>query len=530
MTPHPAPTTVPPDHAQHAAELLELGDAFLELDRHWRIVRVNRRLEELSRRPRAEALGRPFAEVWPELAPPRSRLWRELRRSMDERVPAHFHVYSAPLELWAGVTAYPIRTGGIAVFLRDVTAIKQGEHEKARLAAIVESTDDAIISKDLEGTIVTWNVGAERLFGYAAQEVIGRPITILLPPDRLEEEDRILAELRAGRRVDHFETRRLRKDGSAVEVSVTVSPLRGDDGEVIGASKIARDITERTRAELALKRSEEALRASEEKFRDANARLREADRRKDEFLGMLSHELRNPLAPIRNSLFILDRVEPTSPQARRAKDVIGRQVAHLTRLVDDLLDVTRIARGKIELRRADLDLAALARRTADDYWALMNDRGLELVVEMPGDPVVVNGDEVRLAQVLGNLLSNAAKFTPAGGRVTLALRAREGRAAVHVRDTGPGIAPEVLPRIFEAFTQAEQTLARSEGGLGLGLALVRGLAALHGGEVSASSPGPGKGSEFVVTLPLTCGAMELGRPGTAFTLGLPLGGGGSRTG
>ncbi len=248
------------------------------------------------------------------------------------------------------------------------------------------------------------------------------------------------------------------------------------------------DITERKRAEGRLK--------------ELNARLVEADRRKDEFLGMLSHELRNPLAPIRNALWILDRAEPTGQQARRAKDVASRQVAHLTRLVDDLLDVTRIARGKIELRRADVDLAALASRTAEDHRALMLDRGLQLTVEVPRAPVMVNGDETRLAQVLGNLLNNAAKFTRAGGRVTLGLSPEGGSAEIRVRDTGAGIEPGLLETMFEPFTQGTQTLARSEGGLGLGLALVKGLVALHGGDVTAASGGSGRGTEVVVTIPL----------------------------
>jgi PAS domain S-box-containing protein len=230
--------------------------------------------------------------------------------------------------------------------------------------------------------------------------------------------------------------------------------------------------------------------------------LRETDRRKDEFLGMLSHELRNPLAPIRNALYILDHAAPTGEQARRAKDVANRQIAHITRLVDDLLDVTRIARGKIDLRRADLDLGAVARRTADDYRAVMSDRGVHLDVDVPAGPLVVNGDDTRLAQVFGNLLSNAAKFTPAGGHVTLSLRAEGDRAVVQVSDTGVGIAPDVMPTIFEPFTQGKQTLARSEGGLGLGLALVKGLVAMHGGDVKATSGGAMTGTDFTVTLPL----------------------------
>jgi CheY-like chemotaxis protein/two-component sensor histidine kinase len=229
---------------------------------------------------------------------------------------------------------------------------------------------------------------------------------------------------------------------------------------------------------------------------------------------MLSHELRNPLGPVRNALYILDRAQPGGQQAQRAKDIANRQVAHLTRLVDDLLDVTRIARGKIELRRELLDLTALVRRTAEDYRPLMQDRGVELAVEVPPAPVPVSGDPARLTQVLGNLLNNAAKFTPAQGRVALSLAADGDRALVRVRDTGPGISPDVLPTLFEPFTQGKQTLARSEGGLGLGLSLVKGLVAMHGGEVTATTA-PGSGAEFVVRLPLAAPPAERSAPAAA---------------
>jgi PAS domain S-box-containing protein len=262
------------------------------------------------------------------------------------------------------------------------------------------------------------------------------------------------------------------------------------------------------RAETVLFRGERFLLAAMQdvtEWRRAEEALREAHRRKDEFLGMLSHELRNPLAPIRNALYILDHPATTGDQARHAKEVANRQIAHVTRLVEDLLDVTRIARGKIDLRRADVDVGAIARRTAADYGSVLRDRGLDLHVDVPAEPVVVHGDETRLAQVIGNLLSNAAKFTPAGGRVSLSLRPEGDRAVVRVADTGAGIAPEALPSIFEPFTQGAQTLARSEGGLGLGLALVKGVVALHGGDVKAVSAGPGRGTEIVVTLPRASG-------------------------
>ncbi len=247
---------------------------------------------------------------------------------------------------------------------------------------------------------------------------------------------------------------------------------------------------------------------AEEEARTTNAQLTLAHRHKDEFLGMLSHELRNPLAPIRNSIYILDHAEPTGEQARRAKEVIKRQAEHLTRLVDDLLDVTRIARGKIELKRTRIDLAVLVRRAGEDHGTLMRQSGIELTVDVPREPMWADGDATRLAQVVGNLLHNSAKFTGRGGRVTLALEAVRGAAEIHVRDTGAGMKPDLLMRVFEPFVQGERTLARTEGGLGLGLALVRGITELHGGSVRAASAGAGQGAEFVVRLPL----VEAGTP------------------
>jgi PAS domain S-box-containing protein len=251
---------------------------------------------------------------------------------------------------------------------------------------------------------------------------------------------------------------------------------------------LARAITER-----------EALMSS---LRHSKERLEEADRHKNEFLGMLSHELRNPLAPIRNAIYILNHADPAGEQAGRARRIIERQAEQMTRLVDELLDVTRIARGKIELRRDRLDLAQLVRRAGEDHAGLMRERGIELSVEVPREPAWTDGDRVRLAQVVGNLLQNSAKFTPPGGRVTLALELVRGGAEIHVRDTGSGMEPDLLSRVFEPFVQAERTLARTSGGLGLGLAMVKGLTEMHGGSVRAASAGPGQGAELVVRLPL----------------------------
>jgi len=237
---------------------------------------------------------------------------------------------------------------------------------------------------------------------------------------------------------------------------------------------------------------------------EARISLEEGDRRKNDFLAMLSHELRNPLAPIRSSLYVLNHTAPGSGQALRAQSIIDRQVAHLTRLVDELLDVTRISRGKIQLQTELLDLADVARRVVEDYRPAFVSGELELQVAIPEEAVWVDGDRTRLSQVIGNLLQNAQKFTSAGGAVSLSVEANSylRQAVVRVRDTGAGIAREMLPRIFEPFTQADTTLDRSKGGLGLGLALVKGLVEMHGGTVSVSSPGLGRGAEFTVRLPI----------------------------
>ncbi|HEY6100361.1 MAG TPA: GAF domain-containing sensor histidine kinase [Anaeromyxobacter sp.] len=250
------------------------------------------------------------------------------------------------------------------------------------------------------------------------------------------------------------------------------------------------------------KRATDALRVSEQRATAHAEALRDRDRRKDEFLAMLSHELRNPLAPIRTALFLLDRLDARAPQAHRAREIATRQVAHLARLVDDLLDVTRIARGKVELRVGRHDLTAIVRRAGEDHRALMAARALWFELTTPDAPAWVRGDDTRLAQVVGNLLQNAAKFTAAGGHVRLSLAVDGATARIRVADDGVGIEPALLDRVFEPFTQGEQSLARTEGGLGLGLALVKGIAALHGGTAVASSGGRGLGAEFVVELPL----------------------------
>jgi signal transduction histidine kinase len=252
--------------------------------------------------------------------------------------------------------------------------------------------------------------------------------------------------------------------------------------------------------ELSQMRRQAALQAEEQARRKA---AEEADRRKDEFLGMLAHELRNPLGPILNAAHLLRRIAPKEPQLEELGDIIDRQVKHMTRLIDDLLDATRLAHGKILLRKERCDLAKIVRQTAEDYSSIFDASGLTLEIQRPLTSFWVNGDPTRLAQIIGNLLHNAHKFTDAGGRITVRLdAAKDDMATVSISDNGIGIDPQIQPHIFEVFRQAEQGLARSRGGLGLGLALVKGLVELHGGEVFVTSDGAGKGTTFSLSLPV----------------------------
>jgi two-component system CheB/CheR fusion protein len=276
-----------------------------------------------------------------------------------------------------------------------------------------------------------------------------------------------------------------------------IHPYRTPSNVIAGIVIAFIDVTKLKDVEAALQEAVE----ERERAERAEQALQDANQRKDEFLAVLSHELRNPLTPICNGLHILERVPPGGESAERAKKIIARQVGHLTRLVNDLLEVTRVSRGKLQVQRQRIDLAEVVRRTADDYRPLFTERGVELTVHLPDRPTWVDGDFTRLAQVVGNLLQNAAKFTPGGGSVRVSLEAARD-AVLRVRDTGMGIDPLVIPRLFQPFAQAESTLDRSQGGLGLGLALVRGLVELHGGTVEAHSAGKGAGTEFVVKLPL----------------------------
>lgn len=406
------------------------------------------------------------------------------------------------------LTVSPIRNSegeiiGASKVGRDITEGRQFGIIRDRLAAIVESSDDIIVSKTLDGIITSWNKGAEKILGYSAGEAIGNHVSMIMPVEALEDTHRILSRICRGEKVEHYETRRKTKDGRIIDVSLTVSPIRDSTGTIVGASKIGRDITLQKRVE---------------------AERQEADRRKDEFLAMLAHELRNPLASINNATQLFGRLK-TEAELEWAKDIVQRQVKHLSRLIDDLLDISRITSGKITLRKESIDLSPIVSSAVEVVRPLIEERKHELVVSLAPGALRIEGDPLRLEQILVNLLTNAAKYTESGGRISLTASREAENIVVKIRDTGIGISRELLPRIFELFTQGDRSIARSEGGLGIGLTLVQKLTELHGGAVTALSEGLGQGSEFILRFPAiekspaqltksTNGLLQVGKQGS----------------
>ena len=403
----------------------------------------------------------------------------------------------------------PVRVASLVSAVRAALRARQRQYElrdrlslQTLLAAIVESSDDAIVGKTTEGIILTWNKAAERLFGYRAEEAVGRPITIVIPPDRLDEERRILANILRGERMTHYETVRMTRDGRRFHVSLTISPIRDASGRIVGASKVARDISVQKKAE---------------------QDLRDADRRKDEFLAMLAHELRNPLAPIRNSLTLLEIAGQADPTIERVRGILERQVGHMVRLVDDLMEVSRITRGTIELRRERLNLADAIRSALETSEPLIRRAALDTALELPPQALYVDADPVRLTQIISNLLNNAAKYSDRSRRVVLTARGEGGEAVVSIRDFGVGIPADMLERVFDMFAQVQGPGRGGQGGLGIGLTLVRSLVQMHGGSIAATSEGAGKGSTFTFRLPLVeAPARSPARPTRRAARGLSL--------
>ena len=543
---------------------------------------------------------------------------------------------------------------GMVLVFTDATAQRRTQGALQQLAAIVEHSDDAVISKNRRGIITSWNAAAERLYGFTAAEAIGQHISMIVPKSHRAELEVIMERLWRGESIQDWDTVRLRKNGAPVDVSLRISPIRDSDGDVIGASKVARDITHRKRSQdslrfvadvsaslaalidrdSALQKAAEAMvpffadwcvvyalrpdgtigspasahRDDEKRqllreflaeypvdwespsitvkawrtgrtqyipqmpdaqinslgttdrllyalrsldprsvisvpmrirertmgvisFVNAepsrqydesdvllaedlprrvataldNAQLlnsvRESERQKDEFLAMLAHELRNPLAAIRYAIEAARL--PGHGNSAEMLEVIDRQAGNLTHLIDDLLDISRISQEKIQLRRESIDAAKVVQRSARAVQSQIEEQRHTLKLDLGADPLPLYVDATRTEQILANLLTNAAKYSPAGSEISLRAHAFEGEAVIEVADRGIGISAEMLPHVFDLFAQADRTLDRSQGGLGIGLTIVRKLAEMHGGAVSARSDGPGQGATFTLRLPLS---------------------------
>ena len=481
-----------------AAIITSSDDAIISKDLHGTVRSWNQSAERIFGYTAAEIVGKSITVLFPrDRLDEESKILQRLHRG--ERVD-HFETVRLRKDgtpVTVSVTISPIhdRDGkvvGASKIARDIT---QSLELEGRFKEIISSSDDAIISKDLNGIVQSWNRSAQRMFGYTAEEMIGNSITTLFPQDRLDEEPKILEQLRRGERVDHFETIRRHKDGRMLDVSVTISPVKDSTGRVIGVSKVARDITTVKRI----------LREREELLEREKAARREAERvsrMKDEFLATLSHELRTPLNAILGWANILRSSGASTPEdLEQGLETIERNARAQAELIEELLDMSRIVNGKLKLNIEPIDLQAVVSDAVESVRpaAVAKNIRLTKVLDPRGGPM--SGDANRIHQVLWNLLSNAVKFTPAGGRVQVFLRRVDSQVEITIVDTGQGISADFLPQLFARFSQAETSTVRRHGGLGLGLALVKSLVELHGGTVHASSPGINRGATFVVSLP-----------------------------
>ena len=476
--------------------LASIGDAVIVTDAEGRVTFLNSVAESLTGWSFEEVRNQPLKSVF-HIVNERTRLAVEdpVRKVLQTGVVVglanHTVLISrSGVEFAIDDSAAPIkmRDGtlfGVVLIFRDITQQRLAEYRRAWLASIVESSEDPIISKTIDGQVTSWNAAATRLFGYEAHEIVGKPITTIIPSELQAEEQMILARVRAGQRLEHFETVRQAKDGRRIDVSLSVSPIKSENGEIVGASKIARDISSR--------KERERLQS-------------ESERLKDEFLATLGHELRNPLAPIQSATDLICRTvndqQPPS-QLRTSCQILQRQLGHLTRLVDDLLDVSRITSGRLELQHEALQLAPLLLMTVESLQPAFDAKQQTLSLALAPGPHFVRGDRVRLTQVFSNLLQNANRYTPPSGHIQLGLEYQSGNAVVRVRDDGIGITEENLHKVFEPFFQGRRAYGREGGGLGIGLTLARRLVQMHGGAIEARSEGVDHGSEFIVRLPLS---------------------------
>jgi PAS domain S-box-containing protein len=463
------------------------------LDRSGHIVSWNRGAEKLEGYSAAEILGRHFSVLYPPEAIERRSPDRELKMTQESgRLEDEgWRVRKDGSRFWANVviTALHDESGalrGFSKITRDLTERRHQEEtlrqSEQRFRVLVDGLKDhAIFMLDTEGRVTSWNSGAQRITGYEAEEITGRHLGLLYPQsaiDRKLPEQELAMAREHGRYED--EGARVRKDGNPFWANAVVSPLYDQEGMLIGYANVIRDLTERKRAES----------------------LEQAERHTSEFLAMLAHELRNPLAPINNALHLLALKPPADATEKWVREVLQRQTGQITRLIEDLLDVSRITRAAIPLNRRPLDVRAVVRAAVEGSMQWIDARRHGLTIELPpNEALPVLADEARLTQVLHKLLHNAARYTPEGGQVSIAARRENDSVVIHVKDNGVGMDAELLGSAFDLIKQGQQVPHRPQGGLGIGLTLVQRLVRLHGGTVEARSAGADRGSEFIVHLP-----------------------------
>lgn len=493
--------------ARRAAVLEAALDAIITIDHEGRIIEWNPSAERIFGHERADAVGRIMGDLIVPRAQ-RGRHRRGLARYVASGVPKLLGQRLEMTALRADGTEFPVELAITRIpmagsplfagYVRDITDRKRTEERFRQLAEHIREV--FWMSDPRKREILYVSPAYEELWGRTCASLYEEPSSFL---EAIHPEDRGAAlaalETQAGGEASEAEYRVVRPDGSVRWIHDRAFPIRDESGTVYRFAGLAEDITDRKQAEQALRQQSEEL--------------LEADRQKNLYLAMLSHELRNPVGAIGNASHLLSQIGSQEERAANVRGIIDRQVRHLARIVDDLLDVSRLTHGLIELRKDWVDLGAVVEEAVETSAPLIEAKGHQLALSLTGEPITVHADPARLQQIITNLLDNAAKYTPAGGRISLTVETQpendvetEGwdrqRALIRVRDTGVGMAPELLPRVFDIFTQAERPLDRTDGGLGIGLSLVRSLVEMHGGSVQASSEGPAKGSEFVVSLPV----------------------------